>query len=740
MVCLNPWRSDAGLAVETDQMATQTPDAQSPLIMPYPRQIRLGPASVALRRLAITAEGAPARRAARRLMAGLREGGLPAMPEGYPLAIATDTALEARLGVEGYELRLEAAGGRLHAAGFPGLYYGTQTFQQLLRPQADGTFTLPLGDVCDWPLKPIRGVHVYLPARRDLPFFRRFIEWLGRHKLNTLFLEVGGGMAYHRHPEINVAWERFCKEAMAYPGGPNALQASQVFWKNSTHTELAGGRFLRQEELARIADWCADNAIEIIPEIQSLSHAYYLVMGHRELAEAADDPWPDTYCPSNPKSYELYFDVLSEVIGVLHPRVVSLGHDEAYLFGLCPKCRERDAAEIYATDITRTHDFLGARGIRTAMWGDKLLEIHHPNGTVYGGVERTSVRYGKTFRMPATRRCVDLVPRDVLVLDWYWSLSYDSAWMLVDKGFEVLYGNYYGPTFREWAKHRTNPGLLGGETSLWCAPEAYAIGRNGGFHTILWSANNLWSDVDPDGRRDEILQDVSAVLRRDRPRLTRVPSVLLGPAPTLQTAVDLTPGATRSLGAAPTAEFGLLPRGRQVLGGVEFFIPGGPESVGPVPAVDWHAASCPPIPVQRQADALAFLHTTTLDLVHGPTYYTLHLGRNVIGMYLVAYDDGSTVEVPLEYAVNIDAWNIAFMVGKSGDQSTTIAATVYQADPVVRGQRQDGKACTLFLYEWPNPHPQKPVRDVRLVWRAGYSKGFITLIAMTAVAKVATAP
>ena len=109
-----------------------------------------------------------------------------------------------------------------------------------------------------------------------------------------------------------------------------------------------------------------------------LSHSDYLLMPHPELAERAEDPYPDTYCPSNPGSYELLFDLLEEVIEVLEPKIVNIGHDEYYSVGLCDKCKNKPAEELLAGDITKIHDFLAERGVKTMMWGDKRLKIVLP--------------------------------------------------------------------------------------------------------------------------------------------------------------------------------------------------------------------------------------------------------------------------------------------------------------------------------------------------------------------------
>lgn len=63
------------------------------------------------------------------------------------------------------------------------------------------------------------------------------------------------------------------------------------------------------------------------PELPSFTHSYYLLSAHPELSEVPGELWPDTYCPSNPESYKLLFDVYDEYIDLLKPRLVHAGHD-----------------------------------------------------------------------------------------------------------------------------------------------------------------------------------------------------------------------------------------------------------------------------------------------------------------------------------------------------------------------------------------------------------------------------
>ena len=142
--------------------------------------------------------------------------------------------------------------------------------------------------------KPLRGVHFYLPGRGQIPFFKRVLTWLSGLGYNTLFLEIGGGMRYERHPAINAAWERFCAEATAFSGGAFGIQRSQPFPKDSTHTELGSGSYLEKAEVADLVSYARALGIDVIPEVQTFSHSYYLCGAYPEIAERGDDPWPDT--------------------------------------------------------------------------------------------------------------------------------------------------------------------------------------------------------------------------------------------------------------------------------------------------------------------------------------------------------------------------------------------------------------------------------------------------------------
>jgi hypothetical protein len=259
------------------------------------------------------------------------------------------------------------------------LIIGIQSLLSLIRNSGDISHETEVRLGCvsihDYPFKPFRGVHLYLPPPDGVEEFKRILDVISRLKYNSIILEIGGGMQYDRHPEINAAWLKFCRQAREHPKGPQGLQASEAYWKDSTHVENAGGFYLTKEQVRKIADYAELLGLEIIPEIQSLSHAYYLTLADRTIAERPFETWPDTYCPMNDDSYRLYFDVAEEIYEVLKYKTVSIGHDEVRILGECEHCRNYSGHELLARDINRLYEFYKKKGISVMMWGEKLQTL-----------------------------------------------------------------------------------------------------------------------------------------------------------------------------------------------------------------------------------------------------------------------------------------------------------------------------------------------------------------------------
>ena len=410
---------------------------------------------------------------------------------------------------------------RVYADNLRGLIYGAHALVQDAEESKDGK-SVARGLLWDLPRCPFRGLKVYMPAPDDLDSFYRTVDLLLSLRYNTLIMEVGGAMEYKRHPEINAAWIEYCKEMGKYPDRANEVQNKTYPWaKNSIHFENGGGRWLTQDTVRELVQYCRDRGMEVIPECPTLSHADYLLMPHPELAERDNDAWPDVYCPSNPDTYKLVFDVLQEVVDVFRPNIMHIGHDEYYSIGICPRCKGKAAEKIYADDITKIHNWLAARGIRTMFWAEKVLDAIGLNGHHYGGSELRHRNPDGTVEIvrPATWRSIDLIPLDVIAHHWYWSIAEYFDDEFNKRGITLWYGNFDPVHFLDWNR-RLAQGAQGGSPSHWSSLEDATLQRNHVFLSLFYGVLMFWDETYDDARFPEYIDAVFEEMYRTCNRRT----------------------------------------------------------------------------------------------------------------------------------------------------------------------------------------------------------------------------
>lgn len=336
----------------------------------------------------------------------------------------------------GYRLEVSCRGALIIGSDLRGLVMGAETFLKLI----DAAGSVPETVVEDAPAVSFRGVHLMLPPADQLEFTKRLVKYLlSPMGYNYIILEIAGGMRFDSHPEIN--------EAVL---AANA-RAKAGIWPPFPHSEVAGGGVVEKEDLADLITYIRRFGIDVIPEVQSLGHVQFLTLPHPDIAELpagglqteetdlrlADIPPNDFYahsfCPSNPKSYMILFDILDEIIEVTKPRkFVHMGHDEVYQIGVCPVCRSRDPAELFASDIRRIHDHLAEKGLRMMIWSDMLQPV-----SSYRTVHASS-----------------MIPKDIVLLDfiWYFHMEEDIETNLTEQNFSVVIGNLYPDSLNETVK------------------------------------------------------------------------------------------------------------------------------------------------------------------------------------------------------------------------------------------------------------------------------------------------
>lgn len=627
-------------------------------------------------------------------------------------------------GAEGYVLHVDERVALVAGSDDAGAFYGLQTLRQLLTDEG-GRARIRGARMRDWPHMPFRGIRLYLPGQENIAFFKRFLrDFMALYKFNRVIVEMNACMRFDRHPELNAGWREFAKDLnysrRERPAGPGD------YFMNSSHHDTADGGVLEKSEVADIVAFAREHHIDVIPEIPSLTHSYYLLTRHRELAEIQDAEWPDTYCPADPRSYQLIFDVLDEYVEVMKPRVVHIGHDEWRMpTGLDPRCKDQDIRDLFVQDIVKIHAHLARKGVATALWGDHFLENLRGKH-----LKRQKSRSGYVYDMPGAltpEQVRQSIPKDILVLNWFWNDKHaqkseegtPSAGEYNDEqlskwGFRQVWGNLNPElSWQNFARRSTRTGVLGGASSSWAATTEFNFGKD-----LLWvflgTQNMLWSRHWPE--RTALLEMVQSLIPSVRRRLGGVvpPSDDGDPVAAIELRTQQTaklPAVAKEL--APSA----LGRGTVTVGRARFELTepaaaGGRYAV----VVSNHGTGEPefpiasePITIGEDVSSLLFLHALARPSGSQIAYRLIHNfadAADLLGWYEVTYEDGFSINVPVRYGVNILEWN--WPTQPEADR------ICYTADPVQLGAGGDGQRVTFFAFEWTNPRLGKAIRQIRL--------------------------
>ena len=644
---------------------------EKPVLWPTPASYTAGKGAP-VRAGTVTSDGsADAVFAADELAGRLSERlGLYADPDGVPVKVCLDAGFTG----ERYRVEIAPEGITLSAGARLPLLYAVET---LLGCAKDGAF--PPAVIDDKPYKPMRGFHIMLPPRDQLGFARRVLRYvLVPMRYNQIILEFAGGMRFDRHPEISEAWVEgnIAGEEGRQPPFP--------------HGRCAGGRLLEKDEVRAFVSYARSLGLEVIPEVQSFGHVQYITYAHPEIAEREekDNTVKDTrgedarpsefyahcYCPSMDESYRIIYDIIDEIVEVVQPeRFVHMGHDEIYQIGICPRCRDKDPADLYVKHVTAMHDYLARKGLRMMIWSDML--------------QPTEKRYRTS---PARGR----IPQDIIMLDfiWYFHFDIDMEDHLLPYGYEVGMGNLYSSHYPRYSSRAAKPNMIGGEVSTWCMFNEYNLAKKGKFWDVEYTAEMLWNPDYDEGLREvynRILAQCVQPVQRDEMH-----------------------AAPRGLYAAQRSCLP-LPQGDQT------GIPA--EILAQYPAAIRADGAC--VPVKGTCRRLIFSHTTLWNL---PRIAWAALPK--IGAYTVRYADGETVEVPVEYNGNILVWNRRYAqpLPQQYYRHQGYVGT-WWIDPVFQGKTADGGDVLVTGFVWENPRPEAEIAEV--CYHAAASDAAIAVLA-----------
>jgi hypothetical protein len=362
------------------------PTRRLPALLPAPKRVTPARGSFSLRRrppIVLAPEAGEAEVAsARALRAGVEAHcGLVLPIEWHARARDLGARIELRSeGERGEAYRLTVASDRVEVLGngTAGLRYGVETLLQLLRSAGN----IPACAIEDAPDFQLRGIMLdvsrgKVPNRKTL---HQLVDLCVRLKLNALMLYVEHTFQFRRHPRIG--------------SGASPLDAAT---------------------LRELDDYAAERHVELIPSLQSLGHMEHILKlpEYTELAET-DRCW--TISPSEPGSYELLSDLLSEYLPIFRSRLFNANCDEPFDLEAGKSARrasELGAGGVYLEHVRRIRDMAGSLGKRTMIWGDVVHSLPE--------------------RIPE-------IDRDLVLLDWWYEadFDFDRVKRFADSGIEFV--------------------------------------------------------------------------------------------------------------------------------------------------------------------------------------------------------------------------------------------------------------------------------------------------------------
>jgi hexosaminidase len=376
-------------------------DASALPVVPRPAKITARRGSFSLTAATRIQAPAPLVELAERFRAELHAAtGLPlpisAHAAGSRIVLALDRLTA--LGDEGYKLVVSPGQVRVTAPAAAGLFYGLQSFRQLLpaavfrraqlaRPE--GGWQAPCVEIEDQPRFKWRGSHLDVGRHfMSKETILKHLDLMALHKLNVfhwhLTEDQGWRLEIKKYPRLTEVGAARRDE----PAGPTSERDAQGkrIWK---YLGRAHGGFYTQDDAREVVRYAADRFITVVPEIEMPGHARAAVAAYPELGNTGNPVEVGTHWGVfedvlNVEDRTLAFtrDVLDEVLAIFPSRFIHIGGDEV------PKkqWKESPAAqarmkqlglknedELQSWFVKQLDTYLTGKGRRLIGW-DEILE------------------------------------------------------------------------------------------------------------------------------------------------------------------------------------------------------------------------------------------------------------------------------------------------------------------------------------------------------------------------------
>ncbi len=275
-------------------------------------------------------------------------------PETNCIQFVINDQYDNQLADDGYTIDITKDNIVIAANSEQGLFYGFQTFAQMLPEDISETryskIFLTACHIKDYPRFNWRGSHLDVSRHFfGVTQIKKHLDLMAMYKYNK----------FHWHLTDDHGWRiEISKYPLLNDVGSWRVNRDDQPWGEASpampNEARTNGGYYTKEEIKEIIDYAAERYIDVIPEIEIPGHCCAILEAYPQLACEGDDTtytvqfgpyWPPRaiLCAGNDSVLTFLKDVLDEIIPLFPNKYIHIGGDEAVKdnWKRCQRCQKR---------------------------------------------------------------------------------------------------------------------------------------------------------------------------------------------------------------------------------------------------------------------------------------------------------------------------------------------------------------------------------------------------------------
>ena len=304
---------------------------------------------------------------------------------------------------QGYAICAEGNTITITGFGEAGVYYAVTTMIQILKVE-QGILSLPAFEMVDYPDMKTRGYFMetrYGSNLMELEDWKHLVDHIADRKQNHLTVSVYGCWCVQYDGKVS---EYLYVPIKKYPKLQTPVYGKYFSPKKGEWVDFKKlPPMVEKDYLGELIAYGKTKGVEVLPMFNSFGHNTLIPNQYPEVSAKDEngEPTRTGFCTSNPKTYEMLFDIYDEIIDrYLTPNGITsfdigldevgdgIAENEEDIFRTrspwcrCPECSKLDRGQRFVNHAVKLAKHLKEKGMKTIyMYHDMLIEKQWSNNS-----------------------------------------------------------------------------------------------------------------------------------------------------------------------------------------------------------------------------------------------------------------------------------------------------------------------------------------------------------------------